>query len=553
MSGINIARPQGRVPRLNPVAKPPGSAEIALDIDLDNNTWRPWRTPKLVHTADHDVLSFLRADCCWLTWDKCVDAVFPFTPSCRQVVVTGAAEYPQIATAEEACAGEWCRLGVPCPPVAPTVALQTTLVNDETMAARAYRYTYVNKHGREGPGSAPSLIFQANDGATVLVSGFQAPSAEWCVGSIRLYRLATPYETGLEQSNPQNTEYFFVAEFPVTQASFVDDLTELELGAGAQGVFVTDEYLPPPADLTGIVSAENGFLAGISPSTKTVWICEPHSPHAWPLRYAKKFYGTPVALGAVGAALYVATTTRPYVIDLSDPGNSNGVTPVKGTRTPLPCLSKRSMVADTSAAYYASKDGLVVLGGSEAKIISQSRMTERDWQALRPNKMIGHIRNGYYHGYTDVEGIRFRTVDQEYATIQEIGYTNLSERPSAMWRGEAGELYYAEGREIFEWNAGDRFRDYTYRCADVTFPRRTALTVGAVNRARTGRLTFSLITDYGEVFKRQVDHPEFFRIDGGQNARIAAVEIKGTAEVFEITAGTSLFDAARSEASSASG
>jgi hypothetical protein len=548
MTGINVARPQGRVPRVNPFTKPPGSAAIALDVDLDNGTLRPWRTPKLMHEASQDVLSFILADCCWLTWDKCVDAVFPYTPSCRQVVVTGAAEYPQIATAEEACAGDWCRLGVPCPPVAPQITTTSPLTNDETMAARAYRYTYLNRHGREGPGSPPSVIFQVNDGASVLVSGFEQPSAEWCVTSIRLYRLATPYETGLEQSNPQNTEFFFVAEFPASQTSYLDAARDIDLGNGSQGVFVTDEYLPPPADLHSIVSAENGFLAGISGNE--VWICEPHSPHAWPLRFMKRFFGTPVALAACGAALYVATTERPYVIDLSDPANSNGVTPVKGPRVPLPCVSKRSMTGDTNNAYYASLDGLVALAGGEAKIISQSRLSERDWQELRPNRMIGHVRKGYYHGYTDIEGVRFRTLDQEHATIQDIGYTNLSERPTALWRSPTGELYYAQGRAIYLWNGGDRFRDYTWRSSPVVFPRRTALTAGVVTRSKSGHLTFALITDYGAIFQRQVDHSEFFRIKGAQNAIEGQIELRGTAEVFELSAGTTIFETARVEASS---
>lgn len=551
MTGINIARPQGRVPRLNPFARPPGSAAIALDCDLDNNSVRPWRTPKLVHTAMHDVLAFLRADCCWLSWDKCVDAVFPYTPACRQVIVTGAVDYPQIATAEEACAGDWCRLGVPCPPTAPTLTQAVPAVDGETMAARAYRYTYANRHGREGPGSAPSEIIRASDGQTVMVSGFLPPSAEWCVTTIKLYRLASPYETGMEQSNPQNTEYFFVDEFPVTQASYIDNKTDLELGGGSQGVFVTDEYLPPPADLHSITSAENGFLAGIS--GKQVWICEPHSPHAWPLRYVKQFYEQPVAIGAIGSALYVGTTGRPYVIDLSDPANSNGVTPVRYPRTPLPCLSKRGFVTETAACYYPSKDGLVAMSGGEAKLVSQARLSERDWQGLRPNKMIGAIRNGYYHGYTDVEGIRLRTLDQEYATLPEIGYTNLSERPAALWRSPEGELYYAVGRDVFLWNGGNAFRDYTWQCSDITFPRRTALTTGVVNRAAPGRCTFALVTDYGKVFQRQIDHHSFFRIKGRQNALIAAVQVQGTAEVFEITVGTSIFDAAKAEASTENG
>lgn len=575
MAGINVARPQGRVPRSNPVARPPGSAEVALDIDLDNGTWRPWRTPlEVFDTATGGgggggggsgppplVVSFALADCCWVSFDGCVDIVTPFTPACPYVIITGRTMFPEIATPQDACIGNWCRLGVPCPPTALTYACEMDeggtvpvpiAVPGETMSLRAYRYTYVNRLGQEGPGSPPSQMIRANDGARITVCGFVKPESEWCVDRVRLYRLATPYETGLEQSNPANTEWFLVEEIRIGSLfTYVDTKTDLELGNGAQGVFVTDEYLPPPSDLTGIVSCENGIIAGISPSTKTVWMCEPHAPHSWPLRYMKKFYGTPVALAAAGAALYVGTTERPYVINLSDPGNANGAVPVLGTRVPLPCVSKRSMVADTNSAYYASTDGLVALAGGEAKIISQSRLSERDWQELRPNRMIGHVRKGYYHGYTDVAGIRFRTIDQEHATINEIGYTNLSERPFGLWRHPDGELYYSEGTKIFKWNAGDRLREYTWQASLTKFQRRTALTAAQLDRAKGGRAQFTLITDYGRIFTRQVDHSSYFRIKGKQNAAFASVEIKGTAEVFEYSLATSILDVARAQASNA--
>lgn len=577
MAAINVARPQGRVPRMNPIARPPGSAEVALDVDLDNGTLRPWRTPlQVFENTDpggdgggggsgpplppEPVLSFALVDCCWLNFDACVDIVTPFTPACPFTIITGRMPWPEIALPVDACSGDWCRLGVPCPPTAPIYACEfdeggTTplppVVADETMSARSYRYTYVNRLKQEGPGSAPSQMIRANDGARITVCGFAVPDFTFCVTKIRLYRLATPYETGLEQSNPQNTEWFLVDEFDVGTTIYVDTKTDLELGNGAQGVFVTDEYLPPPQDLTGIVSCENGMIAGISPSTKTVWVCEPFAPHSWPIRYMKKFFDAPVALAACGGALYVGTTGRPWVIDLSDPGNATGAAPIKGTRVPLPCVSKRSMVGDTNSAYYASTDGMVALAGGEAKIITQSRLSERDWQALRPNRMVGHVRKGYYHGYTDVAGIRFRVIDQEHATIPEIGYTNLSERPLGLWRHPDGELYYSEGVFIYKWNAGDRFREFTWQASDTTFPRRTSLTAGKITRAKGGRVQVALITDYGRVFERQVDHSEYFRIDGKQNAAFASVEIKGTAEVFEFAVATSINECARAQASNA--
>lgn len=535
---LNLTKFLGLAPRINSRAAGPNLARKAIDVDLDNGTIRPWREGKLMFTADHDILSFAHVGCCWLTWDKCVDLVFPYTPSCPFVIVTGAAAYPQIATAEDACAGEWCRLGVPCPPAAPIMSFTPVAVNVKT-AARGYRYTYVNKYAQEGGGSAPSQVEPVQDGQTVTVTGFECPDPEWCVISIRLYRLGTPFETGLEESNPQNTEYFFVAEFPCTQATYVDTILDINLGGPAgPNVFTNDEYLPAPADLRNIVSMENGILAGISGDA--VWMSEPNSPHAWLLRYTKGFFDKPVALAAIGPAMFVATDGRPYLVDGKNNCKGDGCAQVLRTPVPLPCISRRSMVAESGVCYYASTTGLVALGGTSAKVISQQHLSERDWQDLRPNTMIGAFRNGYYHGYTENFGMRYRGPESEFDNQREIAFTHLTERPSALWRAENGELYYAVGREVFHWNGGDRFKVATWASNETFFARRTTLGSGAIDRTTYGNTRFLLTTDYGVVLDRLVNDSKEFRLPGLANAEFASVEVQTTAEVRQITVGTTI-------------
>lgn len=551
MSAFKIDRFYGLAPRINPVAANRTRAKVAIDVDLDNGTLRPWRTGKLLHQAGAPVLSFLCVNDCWLTFPGCVDVVFPYTPACPYVILAGQGlPYPMIARPEDACIGDFCRLGLPCPSQAPVMAF-TQLPMGKKGAARAYRYTFVNRYGQEGGGSPPSLVANIEDGQTVTISGFSVPDPEWCVTAIRIYRLGTPYETGLENSNPQNTEYYFVTDIPVTQTSYVDTIKDIALGGdGRANVFTNDEWLAPPADLRSIVSLENGILAGISGDH--VYLTDPNSPHAWNLRYVKGLLDRPLGLAAVGYALYALTDGVPYFIDGRNNAKQDGYAEVMRTRVPIPLVSTRSIANDSSVVYYASKNGLAAISGKEVKLISQSHLSERDWQALQPNLMIGAVRNGFYHGYTPATGIRFRGSEGEYSNQKEIAYTNLSERPSALWAAPNGELYYAEPNgDIFMWNGGDSMRDYTWSSTDTWFPRRTGLTSGAIERSRPGRLRFKMETDYGFVLDRMVNQSQEFRLPGEGNAAFVSLRFEGTAEVLQASVGSSIIARIATEASGA--
>lgn len=529
----------GLAPRANPLASGHSRAQIALDVDLDNGTLRPWRTPKQLHQADHDILSFACVDGCWLTFPTCTSIVYPFIPSCPFVILGAEGrDFPRIATVADACLGDFCRLGVPCPPTAPVMSFTPITTNKKTVA-RAYRYTYVNRYGQEGGGSLPSEVVNIEDGQSVTVQGWTMPEPEWCVVAIRIYRLGTPFETGMEESNPPNSEYYFVAEIPVTQGSYVDTIPDIALGGdGRANVFTNDEWLPAPSDLRGIVTLENGILAGIS--GEYVYLSDPLSPHAWNLRYIKGLLDKPLGLGTTGNGLYILTDGRPYFMDGRNNPKQDGYANVLRTRVPVPLIAPRSIASDSNACYYASTDGLAMIVGKEVKIASQTLLSERDWQDLQPNSMIGAVRKGYYHGYTAKTGVRFRTIDPEHAKLNEISYTNISERPTALWAGDNGELYYAQDRNILGWNLGDRMRDYTWQQTADFFPRRTGFTSASVSRGLPGNLRWRLESDYGIVQDRMVNKTQEFRTPGLSNAEFTAITLSGTAEVRQVALGTSI-------------
>ena len=551
MPAFAIAKFSGEMPRFNTQILPPEFARLALDVDLENGSLRPWRERLPVHTSDAPVRGFIRTGCCWLTSDKCAEFSLLW-PSCDFVTRTGVQPYPEFATFVEACADDWARLGVPCPSVAPS-ASPTAPPNPDpalrSLEMRAYRYSWVNRYNQEGGGSPPSLAYTTNDGTPSIV---QIPPCDadpaFKVVAINIYRLATPLESGGETSNPQNTEYYFVAQVPCGTTVFTDSLSMLDLSGGDSAqlaVFTREESIPPPDDLTNIVCLENGMLAGIS--GEFVMQSEPFAPHSWPMKYWRRLWDTPVALAAVGSTLYVGTTGTPYTIDGRNQPGGDGLTSVYRHREPLPCVSKPSMVAGSGAAYFASNDGLVAISGSDSRVISEQLFSKTDWQQLHPNRMRGALLDGYYFGITDIQGIRLKTPDREHTDDARIAFTRVSDRPVALWRSPEGWLYMAEGNVISQWNAGASPRPYRWRSVPEHFNRETSINAAIAEFGLPGNVEVTHYSDKGD-FTRRVwgdQHELPYRLPSWFSTTEMVIEFYGTGEMKKWTSGTSVKEARR--------
>jgi hypothetical protein len=545
MASIDIKKFSGMAPRTNPRLNPPHVAELALDVELENGTLKPFREPLLVHTAQATVLGLVNLDCCWITSERCTSYAQPW-PSCKYIVETGSdAGYPRIATFENACADTWCRLGNPCPNVPPVATLLTPVVQDQTLELRAYRYSYVSDLDFEGGASPPSVAFNANDGCSVMLQlPSDVPAPEWCVKSVRIYRTGTPYETGQEPSNPQNTEWYLVDEVPIGTASYLDTKKLLALGGdqGQIGIFTQEEALPPPADLECVIGLENGMMAGISQGM--LYMSDPFNPQSWPLRLVKKFYEPVVRIAAVGSIVYVATTGRPYTVAAKQDSDGKGCMDIYRHRLPMPIVSKRSMVAGTAGAYYASKNGLVMLRGQESRVFTETALSKTDWQKLRPNTMIGGMQDNYYFGFAENVAIRFRTPEADNIDPENVTYSHLSDRPQAVWTSEEGNLYLAVGAEISQWNAGARLRPYLWRSGIAYSPRRVAYSAAAFvppegSSTLGGQLEVDFISEKG-TYTRKVFDENPVRLPNWYNVLFTQMELRGTAEITEAAVATTI-------------
>ena len=527
------------MPRENALTRGPGVARVALDVNLDANTIAPYREPRLVHEESFDVLGFMRADCCWLADPTCAEFSLLW-PTCPYVIRTGVEAYPQIATFEEACRNEWCRLGIPCPSVAPTASpANPNQAVGPTTQMRQYRYSWVNKFDQESNGSPPSLAYNIADGTPVVL---QIPPCdlgpEYCVDTVIIYRSGTPFESGGETSNPQNTEWFFVAAVPCGTTVYTDSIKNINLSATGKypATFMREEVLPPPDDLHSVVNLENGMAAGLA--GEWLVLSEPFAPNSWPLKLRIRLYDTPLKISAVKNVLYVGTTGRPYTIEITQDCNTNGIQGVYRHREPMPLVSPRSMVSGSGVCFYASDDGLVALSGTQARVVSEQVWSRKQWQALHPNRIIGALHNNYYFGFSDVVGFRLRTSETEHIDPAKNALTELSDRPQALWLSPQGYLYMAVGGQILEWNTGDRFRRYRYRNTEFFFGRRTNIAGAYAEIETPGPLEMNLITDRGE-YSDNVLNSQVFRTPNWMRIESLAFEVSGTAEIKELAAGSS--------------
>lgn len=270
-------------------------------------------------------------------------------------------------------------LGVPKPSVAPVVKLVSGEQDDpegiDDDESRFYVYTYVTATGEE---SAPSDLSNKLVLKTPLLDKVEvtvSPPANNLhnITHINIYRSA---------SSAEDAFFMSVVQVPISTTKYTDALLDAELGP----LLETDGYLPPPEDLHGLVGLSGGMLAGFS--GRNVCISEAYLPYAWPQRYQQKTEWPIVGIVAVQGGAVVCTEGEPYLLQGTAPDSML----LENTGTQQACVSKRSIVAMDGFVLYASPDGMVMVNGSGAELISTELIKPKQWRELNPQTI-----HAYYH------------------------------------------------------------------------------------------------------------------------------------------------------------
>ena len=417
-------------------------ADVAIDVDLGEGTVKPWRSGKSVSGVVNSKAMYEIQGCCVLTdSDACTRYAEgnPSTHCAETVYRTKPGTHPQAATHADACNNEWRELSFPQQPKLNAVA--AAVPANENLEVLYAVYTIVDNWGRE---SAPSILsdsFNTAFGAIVQFSGF--PTVYQNGKNIRVYISRPMWVSGSEVDTPELHAGFYLA-------------TEFAIGPAAVTVTmdfpgemnITWDYEPAPDNLWDITSFRGGQLLALSENTLRASIKNVF--HAWPRRFSVRFYGQARRLIAGSSYAYVLTDEAPMSFRVPAGCNDNSCFQAKQINVPLPIASARSASMYGETVIYATYEGLVALTGEEWKMFPQ--WTTQQWQALRPETIIGEVHDGAYF-FSCAAG----TYRLDLRGSAEMALTQISQEVTAMHSTTHGRLLLATSTGIQAWNRGPEY------------------------------------------------------------------------------------------------
>lgn len=577
MGSMRITGFGGIRPRGSRTERGRGRAQIAHNAKLWRGTVDTFREPCVVATADVDIKSMHRKDNCWVVSDNPCASFAEGDTNCPYLFSTGVADWPAWANVTDCDCNtivtpEWIRLGLPEAPVPEIISYTTSsamivekgITRDRTRDARAWRYSYLDSEGREGPLSPVSEVVDShiNGNAEIRIPA-DSFDASFDVAQIRLYRVVSHTEDTLAMNDLNEAitpifEPLHVADFDhIAGGNYIvlDDLPDEELGYAA----MSNHYYAPPENLQGLISLPDGVLVGFE--GKNLWFSEPWDYHAWNCNLnlddciKKVIY--------CDGQIYVLTDGHPYVVGSQSPDKScRCCRPVVRQSLSFPILCPESATKLNNGVMWASHDGMVVMRGASVTVSTDRYIDRDEWASWRPETMRGTMYKGRYHGFSDfvtrlgehdkvlAKGFIWDYGDSNYAD-GDVGLdSNLITHDIPAWTTHVtrdGFLFLAYGKEIRRWEgSADPLRFVwrsvvnvengmmNYSCAKVVSEDHYRV------QPMARELTFSLYADGRKVFQRTIKDGKVFRLPRNNYGIDYEVEISGFCEVNEIHMATSM-------------
>lgn len=266
-------------------------------------------------------------------------------------------------------------------------------------------------------------------------------------------------------------QFLFVAEIPVADTTYADTIAGTALGEALP----TLNTLPPPKNLTCLISLPNGCLAGIAGNE--MCFSDPYMPYSWPLGNRYSFSGQGVALAPAGNSVIVLTDTFPILFTGTDP---EAMSP-SVMETYAPCVSKRGVVYVGGGCIYPSFDGLWLAAPGRVENLTKRLYREQEWALLNPQSFDAEFFDGQYVGVyrtpTDIRRVLVLDVGESDSIVE------VEDWFDAMHRNEYdGRLYVTKGNEVFQWDANPG-RAYESDWISMTYqlPRPTNFAVAQVH------------------------------------------------------------------------
>jgi hypothetical protein len=459
----------GAVPKVAPTNLREGLAAYALDADLSTTTLRPFRDDRFLRATEPNTQAWVD-DCCQVNI-PCDASFAELRHGCDYIFTTGWDDTPSWATVAEWCEGVRHSLVIPCPRKAPLVDWEPVTFEDQKTQPGAFAFAWVNSANQEGPLSPGSPMTLVNAATGAVVSGWGAPPTGAAIERVRVYKLLPGLESMPGSTTGGEAMWHLMADEPAATASVTITATTF-IGAPRHDMDIG----PAPSNLRDIQSVNGTMLAGLS--ANSLRFSEPREWTNWPSKNALTFGDKPLRFVVADTFGYVLTCGKPSVVDVTQGCGQGGCRNVREVADDLPLAGLRAVAVHGSDCFYASREGIVMLRGATARVITEDLWTTEQWEALNPAVMRLAVHRGYLFGSTREHAFRLRVPTSTHGTADRTDFTELSLRADS-FHTRRGELYYvAAAGGLYQWARGDSVKPYTYTSRTVHESARCG--VGAV-------------------------------------------------------------------------
>lgn len=279
----------------------------------------------------------------------------------------------------------------------------TSPASNITVESTNYVYTYVQQFPGDpltqesGPSDPSPTIDVYIDSTTnpsvrspVTVTIPPAPTGENIV-AYNLYRLV--------EDPSGNETYTFVTQLtssttlPVT---YVDSAQDDAIGPA---VLISQDWMPPPANMQGILALPNGIMAGFF--ANVLCLSAQNYPHAWPVGNQYATDTNIQGLSAIDTTVLLVTQAYPYTAFGTDPSafNMTKEVSIQGCVAPRSIATHKKygvlFVSGNGLCYYKGQGllDLVRIGPSG----ESPPFSYEQWQKLVPSSMIAELHDDYYY------------------------------------------------------------------------------------------------------------------------------------------------------------
>lgn len=389
--------------------------------------------------------------------------------------------------------------GVPETPSSfvPVCTVTGTAGSSPLTYSSVYIVTYVSAWGEESAPSAPSAVVTWQTGQAVTVTLPSAPTGNYNVTQLRLYRANTGTEA---------TQYQFVTELSVSTTTYSDSTTTDQLGE----VLGSTSFHEPDDAMVGLTVLPNGGMAGFFENQ--LCFSEPGYPHAWPIRYRRSMAAPIIAICAFDNTVVVFTTAGTYTLYGTEPANM-----VEGAAViPYTCMSKRSVQRLGTGVAFAAAEGLMYVSAAGVENATAAIMATEDWAAYAPGSISGYTYKDTYVGFFD-------TGTRQAGFVLRIGqnasFTETDVYATAGYYEKRNSTLYlvTAGNQVKKWEGGG-LATSTWRSGVARFDSTQSMIAARVE-AETYPVTFKFYADGVLRRTKVVNDDSVFRLSSDRRHR----------------------------------